>query len=91
MLIFLGSSPIALQSLKQKEVALSTCEVEYIAVAMAVFQVVWLRRLLGELTGEEARSSILMVDNWPAITLAKNLVLHGWSKNIDVKFGTGLG
>ena len=27
-----------------------------------------------------------MVDNQPAIVLAKNPVLHYWSKHIDVKF-----
>ena len=54
MLIFFGAAPIACQSLKQKIMALSTCEVEYVAAATAVCQAVWLRRLLGELTGEEA-------------------------------------
>ena len=27
-----------------------------------------------------------MVDNQPAIALAKNPVLHDWSKHIDIKF-----
>ena len=51
VLVFLGSAPISWLSLKQKVVALSTCETEYVAVATAACQVVWLRRLLGELTG----------------------------------------
>ena len=46
----------------------------------------WLRRLLGELTGAEAHPLALMVDNQPAIALAKNPVLHDRSKHIDVKF-----
>ena len=54
VLVFLGSAPISWLSLKQKVVALSTCEAEYIAAATAACQVVWLRRLLGELTGVEA-------------------------------------
>jgi len=45
-----------------------------------------MRRLLGELTGEEAQPPVLMVDNKPAIALAKNPVLHDRSKHIDVKF-----
>ena len=49
MLVFLRSAPILWLSLKQKVVALSTCEAEYIAAATAACQVVWLRRLLGEL------------------------------------------
>ena len=39
----------------------------------------------GELT-VKAHPPALMVDNQPAITLAKNPVLHDRSKHIDVKF-----
>ena len=46
----------------------------------------WLRWLLGELTGVEAHPPALMVDNQPAVALAKNPVLHDRSKHIDVKF-----
>ena len=67
-------------------VALSTCEAEYVAAATAACQVVWLCRLLGELTGAEAHPPALMVDNQPTIALTKNSVLHNQSKHIDVKF-----
>ena len=63
VLVFLGSSPILWLSLKQKVVALSTCEAEYVAAAIAACQAVWLRWLLGELTGVEAHPLALMVDN----------------------------
>ena len=86
MLIFLGSAPISWLSLKQKVVAMSTCEAEYMAAAIAVCQAMWLRWLLDELTDEEAHPPALMVDNQPAIALAKNHVLHDQSKHIDIKF-----
>ena len=86
VLVFLGSALISWLSLKQKVVALSTCEAEYVAAATTACQVVWLRRLLGELTGMEVHPPALMVDNQPAIALVKNLVLHDRSKHIDVKF-----
>ena len=86
VLVFLGSAPISWLSLKQKVVALSTCEAEYVAAVTAACQSVWLRRLLGELTGVEAHPPALMVDNQPAIALTKNSVLHDRSKHIDVKF-----
>ena len=54
VLVFLGSAPISWLSLKQKVMALSTCEAEYVAVAIEVCQAVWLRWLMGELTGVEA-------------------------------------
>ena len=66
--------------------ALSTCKAEYVAAAMVACQAIWLRWLLGELTGEEAHPPALMVDNQPAIVLAKNPILHDWSKHIDIKF-----
>ena len=71
VLVFLGSAPISWLSLKQKVVVLSTCEAEYVAAATTVYQVVWLCRLLGELTGVEAHPPALMVDNQPTIALTE--------------------
>jgi hypothetical protein len=71
VLVFLGLAPISWQSLKQKIVALSTCEAEYVAAATAACQAVWLRRLLGELIREEARPPTLMVDNQPAMPMQR--------------------
>ena len=45
-----------------------------------------MRRLLGELTGEEAHRPALMVDNQPTIALTKNPILHYQSKHINIKF-----
>ncbi|XP_066385067.1 secreted RxLR effector protein 161-like [Miscanthus floridulus] len=63
VLVFLGTALISWLSLKQKVVELSTCEAEYVAVAIAAYQAVWLHRLLGELTSVEAHPTTLMVDN----------------------------
>ncbi|XP_066390041.1 uncharacterized protein [Miscanthus floridulus] len=60
-------------TMAKKVVALSTCKAEYVAGATAVYQAVWLRRLLSELIGVEAHPPALMVDNQPAIALVKNL------------------
>jgi len=79
VLALLGSATISWQSLKQKIVALSTCEAEYVAASTGACQAVWLRRLLEEITGEEASPPALMVDNQSAIALAKNPVLHDQS------------
>ncbi|XP_039851422.1 secreted RxLR effector protein 161-like [Panicum virgatum] len=86
MLFFLGACPISWQSMNQKVVTLSTCEAEYIAAATACCQGVLLGWLLAELTGEEARAPVLMVDNQSAIALAKNHVHHDRSKHIDTKY-----
>ncbi|WVZ73865.1 hypothetical protein U9M48_022123 [Paspalum notatum var. saurae] len=86
MLFFLRGCAIAWQSMKQRIVALSTCEAEYVAAAAACCQAVWLRRLLWEVTGEEPRAPVLRVDNNSAIELTKNPVLHDRSKHIDIRF-----
>ena len=86
MLVFLGSAPISWLSLKQKMVALSTCEAEYVATATAACQAVWLCQLPGELISVKAHPPALMVDIQPTLVLAKNPVLHDQSKYIDVKF-----
>ncbi|WVZ70720.1 hypothetical protein U9M48_019363 [Paspalum notatum var. saurae] len=86
MVFFLETCPISWQSQKQKIVALSTCEAEYIAGAAAACQGVWLRRLLEEITGQIVAAPILRIDNHSAIELAKNPVLHSHSKHNDIKF-----
>jgi len=52
-MFFLRSCLVCWQSVKQKVVALSSCEDEYIAAATASTQALWLARLLGELLGRE--------------------------------------
>jgi hypothetical protein len=86
IIYFLGESPITWQSAKQKVVALSSCEAEYIAAAVAACQGVWLARLLSDFIGAEAGTPEIRVDNMSAIALAKNPVFHDRSKHIDVRY-----
>ena len=86
VLFFFGGNIITWQSQKQKAVALSSCEAEYIAGATASCQGVWLARLLAEVRGEEAGTITLKIDNQSAIQLSKNTVFHDRSKHIDVKY-----
>jgi hypothetical protein len=82
----LGSSLVTWASQKQRVVALSSCEAEYIASANAACQGIWLSRLLGELLNIQAPTVKLLVDNKSAIALSKNLVHHDRSKHIDTRF-----
>jgi hypothetical protein len=86
VIFFSGQMVISWMSQKQKLIALSTCEAEYIAGAAGACQAVWLNRLLEELTGISPQQPILRMDNQSAIALSKNLVLHDRSKHIDTKF-----
>jgi hypothetical protein len=86
VIFFLGGNPMSWQSQKQKVVALSSCEAEYIAGAAAACQAMWLKRLIGDVLGVKISTPKLKMDNQSAIELSKNPVFHDRSKHIDVKF-----
>jgi Reverse transcriptase (RNA-dependent DNA polymerase) len=83
IIFFLGSSPVSWCSQKQKVVALSSCEAEYIAVCAATCQGVWLAQLLADILKTEVKKVVLKVDNQSAILLSKNPEYHERSKHID--------
>ena len=85
ILFFLGSSPISWQSVRQKVVAASLCEAEYIAAAAVACQGIWLAHLLGEMLNQDTAPAHIFVDNKSAISLCKNPVLHDRSKHIDLR------
>ena len=66
--------------------ALSSCEAKFMAATKAAMQVLWLRSLLAEITTTAPRVVTLFVDNNSAIALMKNLVFHGRSKHIDIRY-----
>ncbi|RLN29846.1 putative mitochondrial protein [Panicum miliaceum] len=86
VIFFLGEMVISWQSQKQKIVALSSCEAEYMAGAAGACQAMWLSRLLGDIAGANVQQPVLKMDNQSAIALSKNHVLHDRSKHIDMKF-----
>ncbi|XP_026417087.1 uncharacterized protein LOC113312558 [Papaver somniferum] len=71
---------------KQQVVALSTTEAEYIAASNCAAQAVWLRMMLKSLFQEQTTPTTIVCDNKSTISLTKNLVLHGRSKHIDIKY-----
>jgi hypothetical protein len=85
VLFFFDKCLVSWQSVKQQVVALSSCEVEYIAASTALTQVIWLVRLLSDLLGRDTGAVELRVDSKFALTLAKNPVFHERSKHIRVK------
>jgi hypothetical protein len=85
-LFFLGKCLVNWQSLKQRVVALSSCEAEYIAATTAVTQAIWMARLLGELLGKEPKVVELKVDSKSVLALSRNQVFHECSKHIDLRY-----
>jgi len=84
---FFGNNLVSWRSQKQRVVACSTTEAEYIALAEATKESIWLHRLLAELYSENVKLPVrLRVDNTSAIRLANNLEFHQRSKHIDVAY-----
>ena len=65
--------------------ALSTTEVEYIALSLAAQDAIWLQKLLMELK-VPSQPITLMEDNQGAIVLTKNPVAHSRTKHINIRF-----
>ena len=73
------------QSKLQKCVALSTTEAEYIAVAEAGKEMLWLMRFLQEL-GFEQKEYKIHCDSQSALDLSKNSMYHSRTKHIDIRY-----
>ncbi|KAK1419766.1 hypothetical protein QVD17_29081 [Tagetes erecta] len=86
MVFYLGDAIISWNSHKQKTVALSSCESEFMAATAAACQALWLRGLLSEITGVKEKVVLLKVDNRSAIALMKNPVFFGRSKHINTRY-----
>ncbi|XP_074328332.1 secreted RxLR effector protein 161-like [Apium graveolens] len=76
MVFYLNESLVTWVSQKQRCVALSSCEAEFIAETAAACQAIWLRNLLTRITGEELGPVMLYIDNKSTIDLAENPVFH---------------
>ncbi|KAK8935961.1 hypothetical protein KSP39_PZI012924 [Platanthera zijinensis] len=87
-IFFTGSGPISWSSRKQRTVALSTTEAEYVALNNAACEAIWLLRLKNEIEGDRGgrkEMAKLHCDNSSAIALSKNPIYHSRSKHIDIK------
>ena len=84
-----GGTAITWQSKKQLCVALSTAEAEYVALAGAAQEPVWLKQLNEDLTGK-SEPVMIHEDNQSAIAIAKNPQFHGRMKHINIKINITL-
>ncbi|CAI5721435.1 unnamed protein product [Peronospora destructor] len=83
----LNNGCISWLSKKQRSVALSSTEEEYMALSEATQEAVWLKsfmRVLSEEAGDD--SLIIFEDNQGAIALAKNPEFHKRTKHIDIRY-----
>jgi hypothetical protein len=78
----IGSSIISRFNKKQRSVALSSIEEEYMATSLAACEALWLRKLFGV----ELEDTMIHCDNQSGIKLSKNHVFHDRSKHINIRY-----
>ena len=78
-----ADTSISWRTTKQKLVALSTAEAEFISASEACKELVWLRHLLQELNAEQLGSTVLFEDNQTAIHWATEGVRH--AKHVAIR------
>lgn len=81
----LAGAPISWESKKQRSVALSTAEAEYVCVAEAAKEALHLKRLINAVSEWKQRIVTIYNDNQAAILLTKNPVVSSKTKHIDTK------
>ena len=81
----LNSGAVSWSSQRQRIVALSTTEAEYIALAKGTQEAVWLKRFFQEID-QKCETIPMYVDNQSAIKLANNPEYHAKTKHIDVRY-----
>jgi hypothetical protein len=83
----LAGGPISWSSQRQKTVATSTMDAEYVACAEAAKEAMWIRNFINDLRipGVQIDTVPLYIDNNSALKLTRNPEFHSRSKHIDVK------
>eukprot|EP00253_Pinus_taeda_P009451 PITA_09451 len=81
----IGSGMTSWCSGKQKFVALSSAEVEYMVASTVSWKAMWLRKLLVNLFRRRMEATSIMCDNQSYIKLSENSVFHDRSKHIDIR------
>jgi hypothetical protein len=82
----LAGGPIAWSSKKQTTVALSSMEAEYMALAHASQQAIWIHTLLSEMGHNITEPITIWVDNQAAIAHAITEMTMQRTKHIDIKY-----
>eukprot|EP00253_Pinus_taeda_P015573 PITA_15573 len=69
---------------KQKFVALSSVEANYMVASKATCEVIWLRKLLVKLFRRRMEATRILCDNQSCVKLSENTIFHDCSKHIDI-------
>jgi hypothetical protein len=84
--VFLGCNLITWCARKQAAVSRSSTETKYKSLANATAEVMWVQKLLNELSISHPRAACLWCDNIGAKYLSASLVFHARTKNIKIDY-----
>ena len=74
-MFYLGNNTVSWSSKKQKSIALSSCEAQFISLSEAIREGVWLRRLVGEVMASAVMGPTMIgQDNQAAIFVAGTIL-----------------
>jgi hypothetical protein len=79
----LGLTVVSWFSRKQRSMALSSVETEYMAASQASCKAIWLHKLLVGLFGHELRPAVIHCDNQSCLKLFENPMFHDRLKRIE--------
>ena len=82
----IGSTTVFWYSRKQRSVALSSAEAEYMAAILAACEAIWMRKILVGLFGSHLDPTVIYCDNQSCIKLSVNPIFHDISKHIDIRY-----
>src|SRR5216117_1819144 len=82
----MAGGAVTYSSKKQRSVALSTTESEYMALLHALKEQIWLLRFLKEIGYDIGNQNIIYTDNQGAIALAHNPEHHARTKHVDIQY-----
>ena len=84
----ISGGAVCFNSTKQRSVAGSTMEAEYIALSLAFRQAIWTRRLVSSIEGTSTNSAVLLLfgDNKASLQLSKGVSNTSKIKHIDISF-----
>jgi hypothetical protein len=82
----IGSTVVSWYSKKQRSMALSSTEAEYMAVSQVACEAIWMRKILVGLFGSHLDPTVIYCDNRSCIKLSITPVFHDRSKHIDIQY-----
>ena len=82
----IGNACVSWSSKRQKTVARSSTEAEYVALSVASQEAIWMRSLFSDIGLGIAEPTVIYEDNNGAIELSKNAKNHNRTKHIDIAY-----